>query len=135
MCRANLDPCSRIAHGEVVLVVDCHDLRRAADFWTEVLGYRRAGEPTEPYYSLLPRSGNGPEVLLQKVSEGKTGKNRLHLDLRTGNLDREVERVVRAGAARLTDEPLAEGGWRWHVLADPDGNEFCVLQPMSSRGA
>lgn len=120
-------------HGELAVVVDCHDLNRAADFWTEVLGYRRIGEPLEPYFSLLPTSGDGPELLLLKVAEHKTTKNRLHFDLRSRVLATEVERVVVAGAVQLTNEPLSEGSWLWHVLADPDGNEFCVLQPPPSH--
>jgi predicted enzyme related to lactoylglutathione lyase len=53
----------------------------------------------------------------------------VHLDLRTEDLDAEVSRVQAAGSVVLTPEPVVEGGWRWHVLADPDGNELCVLQP------
>lgn len=119
-------------HGEVVVVIDCQDLDRAAHFWTQVLGYHRAGEAYEPYLSLLPDSDYGPEVLLQKVPERKVGKNRVHLDLRTRHLAAEVQRVLDAGAARLTDTAIVEGGWSWHVLADPDGNEFCVLQPPAT---
>ena len=63
------------------------------------------------------------------MPEAKRGKNRLHLDLRTADLDAEVGRVIALGAVRLTSTPITEGGWRWHILADPDGNEFCVLQP------
>jgi len=86
--------------GEVAVVLDCLDLDRAADFWTEVLGYRRIGEPYGSYFSLLPSSGSGPELLLQKVADHKAGKNRLHFDLRTRDLAAEVERVGRAGAPR-----------------------------------
>jgi predicted enzyme related to lactoylglutathione lyase len=69
------------------------------------------------------------------VPEAKSGtKNRLHLDLRTADLDAEVDRVVSLGATRLTTEPVTEDGWRWHVLADPDGNEFCVLAPPAQTG-
>jgi predicted enzyme related to lactoylglutathione lyase len=68
-------------------------------------------------------------VLLQRVPDEKRGKNRVHLDLRTADLAAEVSRIVGLGASLLTNEPVAEDGWRWHVLADPDGNEFCVLQP------
>lgn len=60
--------------GEVAVVLDCLDLDRAADFWTEVLGYRRIGEPYGSYFSLLPSSGSGPELLLQKVADHKAGK-------------------------------------------------------------
>jgi predicted enzyme related to lactoylglutathione lyase len=115
--------------GELVLVLDCVDLDLVADFWTSALGYRRAGRIHEPYLSLLPDSGHGPEVLLQRVPEAKSGKNRVHLDLRTRDLAAEVERVRSLGASVLTATPLVEGGWFWHVLADPEGNEFCVLQP------
>jgi predicted enzyme related to lactoylglutathione lyase len=62
----------------------------------------------------------------------KHGKNRVHLDLRTRDLELELERLIGLGARILTDEPASEAGWRWHILADPDGNEFCVLQPPAS---
>lgn len=85
--------------------------------------------PDRPYVSLLPDQGAGVELLLQLVPEAKDAKNRVHLDLRTRDLVTETDRVCRAGATLLTDQPLVEGGWTWHVLADPDGDEFCVLQP------
>ncbi|GAA1575428.1 MULTISPECIES: VOC family protein [Kribbella] len=118
----------RYSHGELVVVVDVADLERAATFWTAVLGYVRAGEPST-YQTLLPSDGVGVEVLLQRVPDRKQSKNRVHLDLRTPDLDAEVARVVALGARRLTTTPIREDGWTWHVLADPDGNEFCVLQP------
>lgn len=116
-------------HGHLVVVIDCGDLERSARFWASVLGYERAGPASEPYQGLVPADGQGIEILLQRVPEDKNGKNRLHLDLRTRDLDAEVARVVALGAQRLTAEPVAEEGWRWHILADPDANEFCVLQP------
>jgi predicted enzyme related to lactoylglutathione lyase len=116
--------------GELVLVLDCVDLDLVADFWTSALGYSRASRIHEPYLSLLPDSGHGPKLLLQRVPEAKGGKNRLHLDLRTRDLAAEVDRMRALGASVLTDTPYDEGGWIWHVLADPEGNEFCiVLQP------
>jgi predicted enzyme related to lactoylglutathione lyase len=69
------------------------------------------------------------EILLQRVPDEKRDKNRLHLDLRTPELESEVRRVQGLGAVLLTQQPLEEFGWRWHILADPDGNEFCVIQP------
>ncbi|MGZ0149537.1 VOC family protein [Kribbella sp. WER1] len=116
------------SHGELVVVVDVADLDRAADFWTAVLGYVRAGEPSS-YQTLLPSDGAGIEVLLQRVADRKQSKNRVHLDLRTADLDAEVARVLALGARQLTEEPIHEDGWSWHVLTDPDENEFCVLQP------
>jgi len=117
------------ARGELVVVVDCADLERAARFWAGALGYLIEGSAGGRYQSLLPADGPGVEVLLQRTSDAKHGKNRVHLDLRTRDLDAEVARVTELGATVLTPSPVTEGGWAWHILADPDGNEFCVLRP------
>jgi predicted enzyme related to lactoylglutathione lyase len=115
-------------NGELVIVVDCSDLERSARFWCGVLGYT-AGSPSGLYCALQPETGVGIEVLLQRVPDAKDQKNRLHFDLRTPDLDAEVRRVLGLGARLLTTQPVTEDGWLWHILADPDGNEFCVLQP------
>jgi catechol 2,3-dioxygenase-like lactoylglutathione lyase family enzyme len=115
--------------GELVIVVDCSDLRRSARFWTEVLGYVDTDADSATYQTLLPGDGVGIEVLLQRVPDDKRDKNRVHLDLRTPDLESETLRVRSLGAVAVTPDPIAEAGWRWHVLADPDGNEFCVIQP------
>ena len=115
-------------NGELVIVVDCSDLERSARFWCGVLGYT-ASPPSGLYCALAPETGVGIEVLLQRVPDAKGQKNRLHFDLRTPDLEAEVGRVLALGARLLTTQPVAEDGWLWHVLADPDGNEFCVLAP------
>jgi len=117
------------ARGELVVVIDCADLDRAARFWAGVLGYADAGGSSATYRSVLPADGPGVEILLQRTSDAKRGKNRVHLDLRTRDLDSEVSRVEALGATRQTAAPVEEHGWTWHILADPDANEFCVLQP------
>ncbi|HLH58403.1 MAG TPA: VOC family protein [Streptosporangiaceae bacterium] len=124
----------RYREGELVIVIDCADLDRAAEFWSEVLGYEPDTSESERYRGLRPADGDGIEILLQRVPDGKREKNRVHLDLRTRDLDAEVQRVVGLGATRLTDEPVVEVGWHWHILADPDGNEFCVLRPPPGAG-
>ena len=88
---------------------------------------RPGGQPDLPE----PDPGRRPgiEVLLQRTGDDKRQKNRLHLDLRTASPEGEVERILGLGASLLTGHPVIEHGWRWHILADPDGNEFCVLQP------
>ena len=116
-------------HGELVIVIDCADLDRSAAFWSAALGYTASSAGTGRYRGLEPESGAGIDVLLQRVPDVKGQKNRLHLDLRTPDLDAEVRRVLDLGATLLTSEPVTEDGWLWHILADPDGNEFCVLQP------
>lgn len=129
----------RIPHsyrnGELVVVIDCSDLDRSARFWAEVLGYATDVPAGGQYRTLFPQSGEGIEVLLQQVDDEKRGKNRLHLDLRTADLAAEVTRILGLGASLLTTRPVQEHGWRWHVLADPDGNEFCVLQPPAGPAA
>ena len=114
---------------ELAIVLDYADLKRSATFWCGVLGYRAEFSSPGRYQSLLPPDGNGIELLLQRVPEPKTTKTRLHLDLRVPDLEAETTRVTALGARRLTTAPIEEDGWTWHVLADPDGNEFCVLQP------
>jgi len=129
-------------HGELVIVIDCSDLDRSAAFWSGVLGYT-PGPPaagtgaagSDQYRGLQPESGAGIDVLLQRVPDVKRQKNRLHLDLRTPDLEAEVGRVTGLGATLLTSEPVTEDGWFWHILADPDGNEFCVLQPPGISSA
>ena len=118
--------------GDLVIVIDVASLDRAAEFWSAVLGYVREGDGGDRYLSLLPANGAGAEILLQRVPDVKRGKNRVHLDLRTRDLDAEVDRLTGLGARVLSPEPVTESGWRWHVLADPDGNEFCALQPPAS---
>ncbi len=118
--------------GDLVVVIDCADLDRSARFWAGALGYLDEGQSTGPYRTLRPSDGPGVEVLLQRTSDRKHGKNRVHLDLRTRDLDSEVARVVGFGATVLTGKPIVEGGWIWHVLGDPDGNEFCVILPPRS---
>jgi predicted enzyme related to lactoylglutathione lyase len=115
--------------GHLTVVIDCADLDRAGTFWAAVLGYVPDGEVEGNYLSLVPRDGVGVEVMLQRVPEAKMAKNRVHLDLRTRDLDGETARVRALGATQLTAEPILEYGWTWHILGDPDGNEFCVLQP------
>jgi len=118
--------------GEMVLVIDCSDLERSAAFWCEVLGYRRGGPPVGQYLGLFPAEDDvGLQVLLQRTEDPKPAKNRLHLDLRTRELGPEVERIRAAGGVLVTKEPMVEFGFRWQVLADPDGNELCVVEPSA----
>ena len=122
-------------NGELVIVIDCSDLDRSARFWAGVLGYVPGPADSATYRSLIPADGQGIEVLLQRTPDDKRQKNRLHLDLRTASLEGEDERILVLGASLLTGHPVIEHGWRWHILADPDGNEFCVLQPPAGSPA
>jgi catechol 2,3-dioxygenase-like lactoylglutathione lyase family enzyme len=113
----------------IALAVDCRDAERMATFWCAALGAevdRRWCDAHGVEYVQIS-TGDGPLLLFQPVSEAKAGKNRLHLDLApaTGARDDEVARLVSLGATRLP----AAAEHPWVVLADPEGNEFCVLPP------
>jgi catechol 2,3-dioxygenase-like lactoylglutathione lyase family enzyme len=114
------------------LCIDSAHPSRSADFWEAALGWRRTHdsdsevvlEPPEG----SPEDGVAPDILFLKVSEPKTVKNRLHLDLRPGDQAAEVARLEALGARRVD---IGQGAVSWVVLADPDGNEFCVLKPLA----
>ena len=106
------------------LVLDCRDPDALAEFWSEALGYTTIGGAGN-YVLLADGDGQGPKLLLQRVPEPKAGKNRMHLDVETPDVDGEVDRLERLGATR-TGAALAEHGSTWVVMSDPEGNEFCV---------
>ena len=108
------------------LTWDCRTPRGIAEFWAAVLGYEIAEIDDEDALIRDPRGGGWP-ILFQSVPEGKSVKNRLHLDLRPeGSMAEEVERVQALGASH--HRYVAEGGSFWTVMLDPEGNEFCVLR-------
>lgn len=108
------------------LSVDCHAPKLVADFWCAALGYRLV-EIDEEGAEIQPVDGPGWTLLFLIVPEGKTAKNRLHLDLRpAGSMAEEVARLEAAGATAIGR--VDEGGSFWTVMADPEGNEFCVLR-------
>ena len=106
------------------LVLDCADPERLAAFWSEAIGYTTLGGAGS-YVLLVDEAKERPKLLLQRVDEPKAGKNRMHVDIETDDVDGEVERLEGLGARRL-DDPMEEHGSRWVVMADPEGNEFCV---------
>jgi hypothetical protein len=106
------------------VVVDSLDPVRLARWWAEVLGYQVLTEkPDEVIISASP--GVLPELCFLAVPDPKDGKNRLHLDLTPDDQDAEVERLLDMGA-RHVDIGQSRAA-SWVVLADPEGNEFCVL--------
>jgi predicted enzyme related to lactoylglutathione lyase len=108
---------------------DCADPYRLAGFWSVVTGYARDGDdrPGDPEAALLPGDRRLPGLLFTRVPEGKTVKNRLHMDLiPTGTTrDEEVAGLVTLGATVVDDRRRPDGGG-WVVMHDPEGNEFCV---------
>ncbi len=127
------------------ITVDSRDPNRLAAFWAVALGYvlqpprpgylmGASGE--EQYCAIVDPAGIGPRLLFQRVPESKTVKNRVHLDVNAGHGATDRRAAVRAHCTQLVAagatvqrEMQEETGW-WMVLADPEGNEFCVLGPL-----
>ena len=107
------------------LVLDCADPDKLAEFWSAALGYTTLGRAGN-YVLLVDPDGTRPKLLLQRVDEPKSGKNRMHLDIETPTVDDEVARLEGLGAQRIVAEAVEEHGNRWVVMADPEGNELCV---------
>jgi predicted enzyme related to lactoylglutathione lyase len=109
------------------IVVDAEDPARLARWWAEALGYVIVTD--EPDEVEIRRSADElPGLLFGFAPDAKTVKNRLHIDLRPDDQEAEVERLVDMGA-RLAD--IGQHDVSWVVLADPEGNEFCVLASKS----
>src|SRR3954447_986114 len=110
------------------LAIDCADPDALARFWASVLGYTVIEENDPDEVMLVSPDRRGTRLLFLKVPEGKSVKNRLHLDLRPGDQAAEVERVTGLGARRVDVGPKDV---TWSVPADPEGNEFCVLRALT----
>ncbi|MBA3265468.1 MAG: VOC family protein [Nocardioidaceae bacterium] len=116
------------------LGIDCHDPMTLSAFWREALGWRvtyasddqHVLEPAED----SPQDGVAADLLFLKVPENKTVKNRLHLDLRPDDQAAEVQRLLSLGAATVD---IGQGEQSWVVMADPEGNEFCVLRALTAE--
>ena len=139
----------------IQIVFDASDPARLADFWAVAIGYiiqpppdgfaswddwaASVGIPEENWNdarALVDQDGVGPRIFFQRVPEGKSAKNRVHLDVNAGGgrdtpegerrilVDATVERLVAAGAS--VSGQIEQRGEYWVVLSDPEGNEFCV---------
>jgi hypothetical protein len=107
---------------------DCADPAALAAFWAEVLNYKNLPSDDPDEAAVEPKHGKGEPILFLRVPEGKTVKNRLHLDLRPDDQAAEVERVMALGATKVD---IGQGKQTWVVLADPEGNEFCILRTLT----
>lgn len=105
------------------VVVDCRDVTALAGFWSRVLD-----APIVADYGEYAVVGDAPAMTFQQVDEPTPGKNRWHVDLETDDLESETQRLLSLGA-RLVESLEMHGG-RWNVLADPEGNVFCVATPF-----
>lgn len=117
------------------IAIDCADPYRLARFWSGVTGHPLHPEdkPGAPEAQVLPTEG--PVLYFNQVPEAKESKNRIHLCLRPeASREQEVERLMGLGATFVGDHRHPDGSG-WAVLADPEGNEFCVLRGDSARAS
>ncbi|HEY5362310.1 MAG TPA: VOC family protein [Streptosporangiaceae bacterium] len=119
------------------ITVDCADPYRQALFWSEVTGWQE--DPGDPNNRGDPEGrivcADGISLLFIPVSDRKVVKNRMHLDLMptARSRDEEVTRLLGIGAS-LVDDLRRPDGTGWVVMADPEGNEFCVERSAAERG-
>ena len=130
------------------ITFDCARPLAMARFWSEALGWYLRPHTDEdmkwladrgitdveddPAIELPAPDGGGPRLLFLKVPEGKTVKNRVHLDVRaTTTMREEVDRLVGLGAT--LDRVFEEDGGKWALMRDPEGNEFCVERSDAER--
>lgn len=108
------------------LCVDSTKPDRVGRFWSELLGWPITEQDEDSVYLEDPE-GRAPALLFIRVPEGKTVKNRLHIDVnaKSTTQEAEVERAIALGARRID---IGQGDALWVVLADPEGNEFCILR-------
>lgn len=109
------------------IVIDCDDFARMRGFWQEALGYVSPSPPTpgDPFVILRDPEGKGPNVSIDQM---EPYRNRLHLDLYTDDPEGEIERLLRLGATVFRPREPDED---FEVLADPEGNLFCVVDTRS----
>jgi hypothetical protein len=113
------------------LVVDCRDPEALAAFWAAVLDYRVLGREDDGSVEIGPEAGFGgaaPTLVFGPVADPTPGKRRLHIDLNATDRDQDAElaRLLELGAVRADVGQSGDEGW--HVLADPEGNQFCLLK-------
>lgn len=126
---------SRISHTSV----DAHNAHAQSVWWADLLGYHEdPDDPNEPGHEecMIFSPDGSHRILFIEVPEGKQVKNRLHFDLQPTDVTREeeIDRVRRLGATDVADHRQPDGRG-WLVLADPEGNEFCILRSEAERRA
>lgn len=107
-----------------VLTLDVADLDRQTAFWCAAFGYQHKGGVAQ-YHVLEDPTGTLPKLLLQRVTESKTAKNRLHMDFHVADVEAQATRIEALGATRV--RRTEEFGIHWVTLLDPEGNEFCLV--------
>ena len=113
------------------VTVDCHNPMLLAEFWCEMLDWQIGGQDDESVW-IEPRNPElvvSPDILFLRTPDAKIVKNRMHFDLRPDQQIIEVERALALGARKADIGQTGEESWV--VMADPEGNEFCILKALA----
>jgi len=118
------------------ITIDCVNPQAIAEFWAKALDWQITEADDEGVVIELldgsPEQGRIPDILFYKNPDKKTVKNRLHFDLRPQDQAAEVARLESLGAKRIEIGQANEPEATWIVMADPEGNEFCVLRARTA---
>lgn len=106
------------------VVVNCVDLEREVAFWRALLGVAEHQRVDGFFVWLEPQQPGGVKLAFQKVTDPTPGRRRLHLDLGVADIGATATRIAELGGRHLEDHEIA--GFVWKVMADPEGNEFCI---------
>jgi predicted enzyme related to lactoylglutathione lyase len=113
------------------IVWGVRDVRRAIAFWSAALNYKPLRDPSPDWAILVPQSGDGPQLAITVVTSKAEDHQRHHLDLYADNAKAEIDRLLKLGAQEV--KWRYPSGADYIVLADPDGNTFCVVQKPASQ--
>lgn len=106
------------------VVVNCRDLDRVVAFWGALLGVGEYHRQDDAFVWLEPQQPEGVKLAFQRVADPTPGRRRLHLDCVVDDVDAAVARITALGGSHLEDHEVS--GYAWKVMADPEGNEFCI---------
>ncbi len=112
------------------VLIDCVDLDAMTAFWCQALDLEHVWTGPSGGHLLAAVDGSGRRLGLMPNEDAKTAKNRVHFDLRPDDQQAEVERLESLGARRID---IGQAGVTWVVMADPEGNEFCVLRSVAQK--
>ena len=113
------------------VIVDCEDVEKMSAFWSAALDFEHVRTGPLGGHVLAAKDGSKRRLAMFPVGETKAGNNRVQFDLRPDDRDAEVRRLEQLGASRID---IGQGDVSWVVMADPEGNEFCVLRAMPYEG-
>ena len=112
------------------VIIDCEDVEKMSAFWSAALDLEHIWTGPRGGHLLAAKDGSTCRLAMFPVSEAKAGKNRVHFDLRPEDQDDEVHRLEQLGVTRID---IGQGDVSWVVMADPEGNEFCIPRAVSDE--